>query len=75
MIKAREKHKELHALLERFERTCTTIRKACRNRRGPIREEWRRLIRQTEELGDPAGMLPHLRRREAELGKYYPELE
>jgi hypothetical protein len=75
IIEMEEKHKELHMVLERYERAYTTYRRACRNRRGPLLTQWREILQQAVEAGAPAHWVSHLRQQEAELGEYYPELE
>jgi len=54
-----ERHKECHALFERRERADTIVKKAYRERRGPMLETLAHLIRETEAHGDPC-LLPGL---------------
>jgi hypothetical protein len=67
-----QRHKEYHALFEARERADTIVQRAYHNRRNPMRDQVRDLIRESEALGDPIGMLPHLRRWEADLGQRPP---
>ena|SRR5215471_20891675 len=75
IIEIAEKIEAVHELAERHERSFTIFRKACRNRRGPLRAVVREQIRQAVEAGAPAYWVSHLRQQESELGEYYPELE
>ncbi len=59
VIEMAERHKECHMLFEVRERADRIVKDAKRKRRGPMREDVERLIRETEAHGDPC-LLPDL---------------
>jgi len=75
VIEMVEKHKELHMLLEVYERSFTIVRRAYHNRRGPMLAQAKEQTRQAEEAGAPAYWVSHLREREAKLSEPYPKFQ